>query len=404
MLDKNRRIIEALRTGVPTREVAELLGSGQVQLESRYKELLAAKRRGTKISTNGFVCFGGFGTGKSHTLEVFSKIALDSNCVVSRATISNNLKLGSPLSITNALLSSTQTSRHQEDGFESLLADALARKHNFSGFVSWLQSEVQNGQLSPGYIAIAKGLASTHYAAATFDKIVDFLKGLAVLPDLKRLLRHGSIFPRGAERVNETTKFLSRLFMELGYSGWVVLFDELELIRLLGGKIARGKSYSELANWMGFKEQRAMQGLIVIGCMTAGYVQERIDWSNNGECELETIPARLLDSKSAHLHQSAKYGMEVLQKWDADPVLHLNQPTGESLAQVQNVLRDVYEKTYGIQVEPISIERSSGNPMRMHIRRWIISWDLKRQGQEVALRETRVDQAYVVTDDDEDDD
>lgn len=404
MLDKNRRTIEALRTGVPTREVAELLGSGQVQLESRYKELLAAKRRGTKISTNGFVCFGGFGTGKSHTLEVFSKIALDSNCVVSRATISNNLKLGSPLSITNALLSSTQTSRHQENGFESLLADALARKHNFSGFVSWLQSEVQNGQLSPGYIAIAKGLASTHYAAAAFDKIVDFLKGLAVLPDLKRLLRHGSIFPRGAERVNETTKFLSRLFMELGYSGWVVLFDELELIRLLGGKIARGKSYSELAHWMGFKEQRATNGLTVIGCMTAGYVQERIDWSNSGECELETIPARLLDSKSAHLHTSAKFGMEVLQKWDADPVLHLTQPTKESLAQVQNVLRDVYENTYGIQVEPISIERSSGDPMRMHIRRWIISWDLKRQGREVALKETRVDQAYVVTDDDEVDD
>ena len=404
MLDKNRKIIEALRTGVPTREVADLLGGGQLELENRYKELLAAKRRGIKTPTNGFVCFGGFGTGKSHTLEVFSKVALDSNCVVSRATISNNLKLGGPLSITNALLSSTQTSRHQEDGFEGLLADALAQKHDLSGFVSWLQSEVQNGQLSAGYIAIAKGLAATHYASSSFDKIVEFLKGLSVLPDLQRLLRHGSIFPRGAERVNETTKFLSRLFMELGYSGWVVLFDELELIRLLGGQIARGKSYSELANWMGFKEQRATQGLTVIGCMTAGYVQERIDWSNDGECELEAIPARLLDSKSAHLQKSAKFGMEVLQKWDADHVLHLNQPTNESLMQVQNVLRQVYESTYGIQVDPISIEGSSSDPMRMHIRRWIISWDLKRQGRQVALRETRVNPAYVVNDDEELDD
>ena len=138
--------------------------------------------------------------------------------------------------------------------------------------------------------------------------------------------------------------------------------------------------------------------------MTAGYVQERIDWSNDGECEFEAIPARLLDSKSPHLHKSAKFGMGLLQKWDADPVLHLNQPTKESLTQAQNLLRQVYESTYGIQVDPVSIEGSSSDPMRMHIRRWIISWDLKRQGREAALRETRVDQAYVVTDDEELDD
>ena len=105
MIDTNRQIIEALRTGVPTREVIELLSSGQVELETKFTTFLKQKKQGVKTSSNGFVFFGGFGTGKSHVLEAFSKKALDENFVVSRATISQNVKLGTPTDIIKSLLS-----------------------------------------------------------------------------------------------------------------------------------------------------------------------------------------------------------------------------------------------------------------------------------------------------------
>ena len=115
MINHDRKAIEALRTGVPIREVIDLLGSGQPELEDQFTKLLQQKKRGDKTDANGFVFFGGFGTGKSHVLEAFTKIAIDSNFVVSRATISSNLKLGTPKEVIKALVSNTQTKAHLED-------------------------------------------------------------------------------------------------------------------------------------------------------------------------------------------------------------------------------------------------------------------------------------------------
>ena len=40
--------------------------------------------------------------------------------------------------------------------------------------------------------------------------------------------------PNAGERPRQTLRFLARLFVEMGHRGWVILFDELELIRLQG--------------------------------------------------------------------------------------------------------------------------------------------------------------------------
>jgi hypothetical protein len=40
--------------------------------------------------------------------------------------------------------------------------------------------------------------------------------------------------------------------------------------------------------------------------------------------------------------------------------------------------------------------------MRVHIRRWIVSWDLERQGKKAELTDNRVEQNFVLVDDEED--
>ena len=405
MLDTNRKIIEALRTGVPTREVIDLLTSGQVELEEKFTTFLKQKKQGVKTSTNGFVFFGGFGTGKSHVLEAFSKRALDENFVVSRATISQNVKLGTPADIIKSLLSDTQTLNHLEDGLERLLGDATASGNGFVPLITWIQNEVNSSRMSSIYLGIARGLTNTRYGSDLFELIIEFLRGSSVGGELKRSIGEaGLVLPKAISRPRESSAFLTRLFISLGYAGWVVLFDELELIRLLNGHVLRGRSYAELAHWMGFNGERPDQGLTVIGCMTSGYVQERIDWTNNGPSEITTIPNHILASKSSHLYDSAKFGMESLQEWAAEPVYTLHRPTKNDLLRLQSVLKDTYEETYRIKVTTLPITHSSIDPMRVHIRRWIVSWDLERQGLEIDLQDNHLAQVYVIEEDSDSDD
>ena len=405
MIDTNRKIIEALRTGVPTREVIDLLTSGQVELEMEFANLLKQKKQGVKTSTNGFVFFGGFGTGKSHVLEAFSKKALDGNFVVSRATISQNVKLGTPADIIKSLLSNTQTLNHVEDGLERLLGDATASGNGFVPLITWVQNEVKTGEMSSIYLGIARGLANTRYGSDLFELIIEFLRGSSVGGELKRAIGDGGlILPKAISRPRESAAFLTRLFISLGYAGWVVLFDELELIRLLNGHVLRGRSYAELAHWMGFNGERPDQGLTVIGCMTSGYVQERIDWTNSGPSEITTIPTHILASKSSHLYFSAKFGMESLQGWAAEPIYHLHRPTKLDLEKIQAVLKATYEETYRIKVATLPIAQSGFDPMRVHIRRWIVTWDLERQGLAVNLQDNHVAQVYVIEENSDGDD
>ncbi len=401
-----RKIIEALRTGVPIREVIQLVGTGQPGLEKRFIDLLAAKRRGKDLDTNGFVFFGGFGTGKSHTLESFTALAAAENFVVSRATISTNLQLGKPKDVLRALIANTQTKQHFEDGLEKLIADALSNNADFSSLVRWVSTEVEQNRMSSIYLGIARALPNTNYASEVFDLIISFLRGDSVGAKLRSALQNSSLTnPTEKLRPSETSAFLTRLFLSLGFSGWVVLFDELELIRLLAGPATRGKSYAELAHWMGCDDMRPQEGLAVVGCMTTGYVLERIHWSPDGPSELETIPERMLGtSTNAPLSEAAEYGMNLLVNWDSEESLQLSRPSSEELSRVQRALMEVYERAYDSAViTPVEITNNGIDPMRVHIRRWIVSWDLKRQGRDIELEDNFVSQNYSVQDDEGED-
>jgi hypothetical protein len=412
MTISDRRVIEALRTGVPIRDVIDVLGSGQPQLEIQFKQLLDSKRQGLKVPSNGFVFFGGFGTGKSHVLEAFTKIAIDSNFVVSRATISNNLKLGTPKDVVKSLVANTQTKAHLENGLEQLMADALERQINLDSLISWLSTEIKLGKISSIYLGIAEQLPNISYGTEAFEFIMDYLRGGSIAPKLKVALGRRDLHtPAEKSRPAETSAFLTRLFISLGYSGWVVLFDELELIRILASNSNRGKSYAELAHWMGYNDLRPTQGLAVVGCMTAGYVGERISYSNpKGPNEISTIPDRMsANLNTSSLAASAKIGMQLLQQWDSqkdEKSLQLVKPSNEAVREIQAELIKIYEAAYQTSVSPIPIKdlSKSQDPMRVHIRRWIVSWDLERQGKKAELTDNRVEQNFDVMNDDDDDD
>ena len=86
----HQRAIEALRSGVPNRDVVKVLGSHQPDLEGKFRRLLQqmSTQAPQGIPTKGLVIEGGFGSGKSHLLKALQHVALEQNFVCSPIVIS----------------------------------------------------------------------------------------------------------------------------------------------------------------------------------------------------------------------------------------------------------------------------------------------------------------------------
>src|SRR4051794_5148189 len=94
---ESRRTIEALRSGVPSRDAVRTLGSVQPEIEGRFRDKLETLYGGT---TSGGLLFGGdFGTGKSHLLEYLQHVALEQGFVVTKIVISKETPLYDPVKV-----------------------------------------------------------------------------------------------------------------------------------------------------------------------------------------------------------------------------------------------------------------------------------------------------------------
>ena len=87
---RDRRAIEALRSGVPNRDAVRVLGSSQPEIEARFRELLTQAQDGSATGQPGgsLLIAGDFGSGKSHLLEHLQHLALDQRFVCSKLVVS----------------------------------------------------------------------------------------------------------------------------------------------------------------------------------------------------------------------------------------------------------------------------------------------------------------------------
>ena len=93
---RQRRALEALRAGVPSRDAVALLRSGQAEIEDRFLALVDRARSG---DAGGMLVGGGFGSGKSHLLQHLGQLALNAGFAVSRVVISKETPLHDPVKV-----------------------------------------------------------------------------------------------------------------------------------------------------------------------------------------------------------------------------------------------------------------------------------------------------------------
>ncbi len=376
-----RRAVEALRSGVPSWDAVAALGSGQAEAEDRFTSLLDGVEAGR---AGGLLLGAGFGAGKSHLLTHLSALALDRSFAVSTVVVSKETPLHDPAKVLRAAVD-TLTGPGRLGG---VLADAVAALDPESGPYAELRRWVASppADLDERFAAtllLHERLCGGELPEAdeVLDAAVRFWSGEPLrTPDLRRALKAVGAsglfsFPAvpARELARQRLRFLSRLLHAAGYAGWVVLFDEVELIGRYS-LLQRGRSYAELARWSGAAKEDPGAPLATVLALTddfeAAVLVDKDDRS--------VVPNRLRDKQTPEWTETAALAEKGIRALERDLLL-LSAPDAAELDRAYATLKDLHGAAYDWTPPDVpGLERLGATRMRQYVRAWINAWDLVR--------------------------
>lgn len=368
-----RRAIEALRSGVPNRDAVRALGAAQTEIAERFIAQLETIRAGG--FPRGIVVSGDFGSGKSHLLEYLRHVALDRNFVASKIVISKETPLHDPAKVFRAAIADASLPDRRGSALAEIAEALEFERTEFGELKRWAASdESELDERFPATLHIYEHLKAGDPEFA--QRIVRFWAGDPLgVGDLKRALREvgaGGAYVLGPVPARELAvqrfRFAARLMQAAGYGGWVLLFDEIELIGRYT-RLQRARSYPEVWRWLAALEEEGLVGLAVVMAVTSDFDRAVIRDKNDEEL----VPARLRERGEEALAARAELAMRLIEH----EAVRLRQPDETVLDDTYQRLREIHGTAYGW--EPPELARDSYvRSMREYVRAWIYEWDLRR--------------------------
>jgi P-loop Domain of unknown function (DUF2791) len=377
-----RRAIEALRAGVPNRDAVSALGTSQKDIERRFLEQLDITRDLPRTASNpgGILIGGGFGSGKSHLLEHLQHLALERRFIVSKVVVSKETPLHDPAKMFRAAIETSIVSEHQGNALKEIAMGLDTRSESYVDLYRWVDSD--EADLNARFAATLYLFENLRFGDQEFtDLIVGFWSGDPMrVSDLRSKLREaGAASAYQLSSIKERDlalqrfRFVSRLFKAAGYSGWVLLVDEVELI----GRytvLQRSKSYAELTRFIRGIEEDPMAPITSVLAITDDFDGAVL----GAKGDLEEIPNRLRAKQTASddiLAGQAEEGMRIISR----EMVRLEPPSKEELERTYDRLRIIHGEAYGWEPPDVAgIEHLPTNRMRQYVRAWINEWDLVR--------------------------
>ncbi|MGH2732311.1 MAG: BREX system ATP-binding domain-containing protein [Actinomycetota bacterium] len=378
----SRRAIEAMRSGVPSRESVAALGSAQSEIEDRFTAILEALRAlpAGGHHPGGMLIGGNFGSGKSHLLEHLAHLGLDAGFVVSKVVISKETSLHDPAKVFRAAVEGAVVPGRRGSALPEVAASLRTDSPAYTELYRWVHSHGcgLNERFAATLFLFERLRARDEEFA---ELIVRFWAGDPIrVPDLRRRLREtgeAATYPLPPviqrDLAIQRFRFASRLMRAAGHAGWIVIFDEVELIGRYS-VLQRAKSYAELARWIRGSHEDPGVPLAAVMAITSDFESAVISAKN----DYEMVPARLRSRQSAEydfLAGQAEVGMRVI---DRELVL-LRPPDKAELDRTYRRLKEMHAEAFGWDPPDVSgLERLGATQMRQYVRAWINEWDLVR--------------------------
>jgi hypothetical protein len=396
-----RRAIEALRNGVPNRDAVRVMGCNQEAVEALFTEKMqqVPEYLSAGKQVPGLLVSGQFGTGKSHLLEYLEHRALSRGFVCSRIVISKETPLFDPAKLFQAAIESAVLPDRAGHAIQEV-ALRLRNTDEYARFDQWCNSPTSGvSPLFPATLFLHEHLGGD---PELVEAIVNFWSGERLLVSRirqgLRLVNATSMFQVHTvpARILSLERFLftARMFAGASYKGWILLIDEAELIGRYSF-LQRAKSYADLARWIGLLEDEPYPGILTVAAITVTFDPEVL--GGDGKDDFSSLRPKLEGGGRQDYRAiagRAEMGMRLIRRGS----IALKQPERETLEQTYHRLKNLYAKAYSWQPPEIaSALGPTSTPMRIHVRRWINEWDLRRlyPGTPFSIEEQQLSPGYA---------
>jgi len=377
----HQRAMEALRSGVPNRDVVQVLGSHQPDLEGKFRQLLQQMEGQVphNIPTKGLVIEGGFGSGKSHLLKALQEVALENNFVCSPIVISKETPFYNVVPLFRAAINNCIVPGKHGDALTEISSELNFQSPQYADLYDWVHRGDQGCD---------SRFAATLYL---YERMIND-------PELShRIIRYWAGDPLSNSQLNKYLQgcppevpyvfnklsnqdlalnrfqFVSRLMVAAGYKGWILLIDEAEIIGRYSFK-QRTKSYKEVARWMGVLTDYACPAIGTIVALTDDFQSVVLEEKQDAQKIEEMCQEGGVDEAYVQALQAVQ-GIRLIEQESES----LGRPYESMVDALYGRLRSLHGSAYSWTPPPVSaVEKLSSTRMREYVRGWITEWDLRR--------------------------
>jgi len=304
-------LLESIRAGIPSRlmidKLPDLRNHITEQIDVDLTDLTENKR------TQGRIIWGEYGQGKTHFLKMIEQHVLQQGFAVSYYTLNRDLGLNNLKTLFPMLAEQTLTGSNKIPGImNQLTQDSFP--DSFYEDLHKIESKISH----PLPSLILQGFLSFHDADEMMVLYNSIMGNSSYWVNAKSIIRkilrqEMKTIPRFTMREHSLSffEFYSYLLKLLGYKGWVILIDEIELIGKLG-MVGRLNSYKNLSYLLNSNNEHNLP--IYTLAASAKTLQTDVFYSRKNDFEKMPEAAKeRFDSKSA-LQMANFFEMSVKSK------------------------------------------------------------------------------------------
>ena len=327
-------VIEALRSGVPSRAVGEYFSEARPGMMKKIGGRLNDVR--ATGHSDGMLFTGRYGEGKTHLLNTVFNMAFSGNMAVSYVSLGKETPIDKPWLLYQKVAANTYLPGSAQPGFRSRLEEMTPGSGIAGELMAYAATELETDKLYYLLQALFGTQEEEERAAFLADLEGDFVSGATIKKSFRRVTGKVAKFNRTFSKTKhgfDYFRFLSHLFTLLGCDGWVLLFDEAELIGRMGKKV-RAKSYREMQAFL--QPSAGLERTFSLFAMSASFSEDVIDKKR----EFENVEAAYADDPD-----SLKAARATLDTILAAP--ELAPLTKNEILLVLDRIREFHARAYG---------------------------------------------------------
>lgn len=294
-------MLEAIRAGIPSRITVEAttdLRHSLVGKIDRDLELLEAGH-----NPKGRLVWGEYGQGKTHFLKLIEQHILASGYAVSYVSLSRQLNLSNLSNLYPALASHLLVQDSKIPG----LLNPLTQGDRLQEFLPKVPEIAQKlSHPLPTMILKAFARYDVQHMVLLYNALMgkkeNLTRAKAICKEYFKAEYKALPKFRQKDHLQSFMEFFPYLLQGLGYKGWVILIDELEISGKLG-KVSRFKSYQNLSWLLNWSKQHKLPIYSIAASVKAMQDEVFFGKKKNDASQMPELAAERMDSRSAEIMQ-----------------------------------------------------------------------------------------------------